>query len=234
MRQHAVTAQLSPSHTTHRLRILAAGVACCSSPYRSLLEQGERNGDPRRRMTLPALTNARREPILNVFILESTTMDLSERKLAQGMVIGFILLLAAGSIGYRLLVVHHLEQTSAMFIGLPAVLAIGVALLPRTKTATGTIVKVLSLFLLLYGILLGEGFICILMASPLVLGVGCIVGVVVENATSRPRLLVFVPIVLLGLEGTAPQLSFPREEVVSVQKIASAAPADIRSRLASP
>ncbi len=160
-------------------------------------------------------------------------MDLSERKLAQGMVIGFILLLAAGSIGYRLLVVHHLEQTSAMFIGLPAVLAIGVALLPRTKTATGTIVKVLSLFLLLSGILLGEGFICILMASPLVLGVGCIVGVVVENATSRPRLLVFVPIVLLGLEGTAPQLSFPREEVVSVEKIVSAAPADIRSRLAA-
>jgi hypothetical protein len=161
-------------------------------------------------------------------------MDLSQRKLAQGMVIGLILLLAAGSIGYRLLVVHHLEQTSAMFIGLPAILAIGVALLPRSESATAAIVKVLSIFLLLSGVLLGEGFICILMATPLVLGMGAIIGVIIDN-NRRPgaRLLVVVPVMLLGLEGTSPQLSFPREEVVAVEKIVSASPADVRSRLAA-
>src|SRR5580765_3352353 len=109
------------------------------------------------------------------------TMDLAERKRGKGMVIGLILLLAAGSISYRLLVVHHLEQTSAMFIGLPAILAIGVALLPRSESATAAIVKVLSIFLLLSGVLLGEGFICILMATPLVLGMGAIIGVIIDN-----------------------------------------------------
>jgi hypothetical protein len=163
-------------------------------------------------------------------------MDRTEPRTAQTTLIGLIILLALGSIGYRVLVAHRLEQTAAMFIGLPAILAIGIALLPRAKSATGMIVKVLTLLLLLSGILLAEGFICIIMAAPLVLGVGCIIGLVIDYVRRKQRLqgtsmLVIIPIALMGAEGTIPQLSFPRENVVWVEKVVHATAADVQFML---
>jgi len=162
-------------------------------------------------------------------------MNMTQRRTARVMIIALTLLLAAGSLGYRWLTWHHLEQTSAMFIGLPAILAIAIAMLPQPKSATGTILKTLSLFLLLSGILLGEGFICILMAAPLVLGVGCLVGMARDREQRRRGVpLMALPlIVLMGVEGTTPQLSFPREEQVSVEKTIAATPSEIRTALAT-
>lgn len=162
-------------------------------------------------------------------------MNLRDRIPPRPTLIGVILLLAAGSLGYRWLAWHHLEQTSAMFVGLPAILAIAIAMIPPPKSVTGTILRVLSLFLLMSGILFGEGFICILMAAPIVLGVGCIIGMLVDHGRRRRGVpLMALPlIVLMGVEGTTPQLSFPREEVVSVEKTVAATLADVRSALAA-
>src|SRR3954452_8775906 len=160
--------------------------------------------------------------------MRGARMNMTQRRTARVMIIALTLLLAAGSLGYRWLTWHHLEQTSAMFIGLPAILAIAIAMLPQPKSATGTILKTLSLFLLLSGILLGEGFICILMAAPLVLGVGCLVGMARDREQRRRGVpLMALPlIVLMGVEGTTPQLSFPREEQVSVEKTIAATPSE--------
>src|SRR5690349_23642979 len=78
-----------------------------------------------------------------------------------------ILALAVAGVLYRVLVLHKLEQTAALFIGLPAVLAIILALTPQAKSATGMIMKVMTIALLMSGPILGEGFICIIMAAPL-------------------------------------------------------------------
>ena len=59
------------------------------------------------------------------------------------------------------------DQTGAFFVGLPAILAITVALSPRAKTLTGTTFKAVTFGLLLSGVLVGEGFVCIVMAAPL-------------------------------------------------------------------
>jgi hypothetical protein len=64
---------------------------------------------------------------------------------------------------YRLIVLGRLEQTAVLFVGIPTVLAILLAVVPKAKTVKGGITKGLTLFLLLSGPLLGEGFICILM-----------------------------------------------------------------------
>lgn len=162
-------------------------------------------------------------------------MNLRDRIPPRSTLIGVILLLVAGSFGYRLLVWNHLEQTSAMFVGLPAILAIAVAMLPSPKSATGLILKVLSLFVLMSAVLFGEGSICILMAAPLVLGVGCIVGLIIDHEKRRRGIpLMALPlIVLMGVEGTTPQLSFPREEQVSVEKTVTATPAEVRAALAA-
>lgn len=56
---------------------------------------------------------------------------------------------AVGSLLYRLLTHQHLEQTAALFIGIPSVLAVVVALQPAAQTVTGTIVKAITLALLI-------------------------------------------------------------------------------------
>jgi hypothetical protein len=159
---------------------------------------------------------------------------------SRWMLVGVIFALALGSVLYRLLVWSRLEQTSALFIGLPAILAAVVALTPRAKSSTGMIMKVMTLALLMSGILLGEGFICILMAAPLFYLVGLIVGVVIDSVKRREaeerakRIygLLALPLVLLfSLEGVHHDLSFSRAEVVSVSRTVAADPLNVERAL---
>lgn len=159
---------------------------------------------------------------------------------SRWVLVGVIFALALGSVLYRLLVWSRLEQTSALFIGLPAVLAVAVALMPRAKSSTGMIMKVMTLALLMSGILLGEGFICILMAAPLFYLVGYIVGLVMdrdqrneaENRNRRLSGLLVLPLVaLFSLEGVHRDLSFPRAEVVNVSRTVAADAASVERAL---
>jgi hypothetical protein len=155
-------------------------------------------------------------------------------------IVGLILVLAVGSLGYRTLVLHKLEQTSALFIGLPAVLALVLALTPQTKSVTGMILKIMTLLLLLSGIVLGEGFICIVMAAPLFYGIGLIVGLSMDAAERRRRrregawmgLLVLLPLVPASLEGVRPEWSFSRDETVFAERIVAAAAGEVEKSLA--
>ena len=102
--------------------------------------------------------------------LPMTWDEVDERrriKPAQWALAGIIVALTASGIAYRLLVLHRLEQTSALFIGLPALLALVLALTPRAKSVTGIVMKGTTIALLLSAPILGEGFVCILMAAPI-------------------------------------------------------------------
>lgn len=130
--------------------------------------------------------------------------------------------MAVASALYRLLVVGNLEQSALMFIGLPTALAILLGALPPAKSATGMIVKGVTLFLLMLGILYIEGFICILMAAPFFYAIGIVVGLIIDLTKSRRewnnrfRLIVFPTLILMSLEGTTGMFSFPRDETVTV------------------
>lgn len=155
-----------------------------------------------------------------------------------GPYIGLCLVLATASILYRVLVLGHKEQSALMFIGLPTALAILLGLMPAAKTATGSIIKGITLFLLLLGILLIEGFICILMAAPLFYSVGFIIGIFVDKARAnremarRFRLVVLPTLAVMSLEGVTGILSFPRDETVTVAREVAMPPAEARARLA--
>jgi hypothetical protein len=156
-------------------------------------------------------------------------------------VIGLAIVMAAGSLGYRVLVSKHLEQTAALFIGLPAVLAILVALTRPPKSATGVILKAMTLLLLLSGILLGEGFICIVMAAPLFYLVGFVIGRIVDAAEKRRQRrldvrlygLILLPFLPLSLEGVRPSLSFSRAEEVTVERTVPASAEAVQRSLES-
>jgi len=77
---------------------------------------------------------------------------------AQWWVIGLAIAFMAGSVLYRYLTHSPYGRSAAMFIGIPAVLAVLLALTPKAKTVTGGIIKGITLSLLVIAPLLGEGY----------------------------------------------------------------------------
>lgn len=148
-----------------------------------------------------------------------------------------VLALAATGIVYRILVSRHLEQTSLLFLGIPALLATLMAFRPRAKTVTGGIMKAMTIGLLLSGPFLGEGFICIVMAAPIFYLVGAIIGLLVDWFLRRKKPVIVPCLILLGLspmslEGAHPRLSLNREESVTVTRVVAAPAAEVEAALA--
>jgi len=150
--------------------------------------------------------------------------------------IAAILALTSASLFYRVLVLGALEQTSALFIGLPAILAVFVALLPPGRSYTAMLLKITTLLLLLSGVLLAEGFICIVMAAPLFYAVGTFFGVLLDMVrTDRitARVLIVSPLLLLSLEGVHPALDTDRSEAITVSRTTALSPAAVEAALAA-
>ena len=168
------------------------------------------------------------------------TEDSEGPKLARHGLLAIILMMTAGSVIYRLLVYENLEQSSILFIGIPSILAVIAVLTPKANSTLGVILKGMTICLLMSGILLGEGFICIVMASPLFYFVGLIVGLIADGRkrnykdSRRGTLsLLLLPLVPLSLEGSLPALSFNRDETVQVERVVDATAAEVESELAS-
>jgi hypothetical protein len=123
-------------------------------------------------------------------------------------------------------------HSSLLFIGLPGVLACLLALAPRAGTAKGGIVKGITFALLLIAPLVGEGYLCILMASPLFYATGLAIGATIDASRNKTTTLscTTVVVLVLSLDGIAP--SHPREEMVSVTRVVAASAQDVRKALA--
>lgn len=145
-----------------------------------------------------------------------------------------IIAVGAGSVMYRLIVHGRLEQTALLFVGIPTVLALLLAMTPRAETAKGGIMKGMTVALLLSGPLLGEGFICIVMASPIFYLVGLLVGFIVDRNNRKAQtnisclLIILLP---LSVEGSSPMLSFSREEKVQSSKIVNGSEQEVQFAL---
>jgi hypothetical protein len=155
----------------------------------------------------------------------------------QWSVVGIILALTAVGVFYRIFALNGLAQSSALFIGLPAILAIILTLTPQATSATGVIMKSTTVALLMSGPILGEGFICIIMAAPLFYLVGAVIGLMTDHRRRKEKsptvpIVILFPILLASLEGTTPSLSFPRQEEITVTRIVNGSPADVERVLA--
>src|SRR5271154_764822 len=153
----------------------------------------------------------------------------------QWKLIFLILAVATGSVMYRLIVWKTMEQTSVLFVGIPTVLAIVLAVTPKAKTAMGGIMRGITLALLLSGVLLGEGFICIVMAAPLFYAVGAVVGLLVgpgrKGFDSTTRSFVLLLLLPMSLEGVTPALSFNRDETVQASQVVTATTEEVQRAL---
>ena len=149
--------------------------------------------------------------------------------------IALTLAVAIGSVLYRIFTRERLGHSAALFIGIPATLAILLALTPRAKTATGGIVRGITFALLIIAPLLGEGYLCILIAAPLFYLVGILIGAIVDwSQRKRSTTVTCLAVFLLPmcLEGITPQLSFNRAQTVEAQAIVNASAAAVAEALA--
>ena len=163
-------------------------------------------------------------------------MDGTEKKLSQSQwnLIFLILAVAVGSLLYRLIARGRLEQTGLLFIGIPSVLAIFLTMTPKAKNVVGAIVKGITLFLLLSGPLLGEGFVCIVVAAPLFYAVGILVGVLIDSSRKKRKATLTCLVLLLtpmSFEGVSPRLSFNREQAVSASEVVNAPALEVERAL---
>jgi len=153
--------------------------------------------------------------------------------------VGLLIALVVFSIGYRLIVGVELEQSSMLFIGLPAVFAVLLSYTEPPKSGIGLVLKGTTLALLMSMVLLGEGMICVLMAAPIIYAVILAVwGLIAlfERVFNKnvARCSVALPLALVSLEGTTEALSFERHEQVAVSRTTNAEPAAVVERLAAP
>jgi hypothetical protein len=176
------------------------------------------------------------KPDERITIPETNEPSTGHANSAQWMIAGFLFIaLVVGGLSYKLIMSSGLGHTSLLFIGIPAVLAILLVLSPTPKSATGSILRGMTLALLIVAPLLGEGYLCILFASPLFLAVGFVVGTVVDHTNAkRPSTLSCVALVLLplSLEGIVPQLTHNRAESVEATQVVSASASQVEAALA--
>lgn len=145
-----------------------------------------------------------------------------------------ILAAVIASIWYRFAVWNHLEQTAVLFIGIPALIAVVCVLTPKPVNATGTAVKAVTLFIGISGIFLGEGFICIVMASPIFYLVAVVIGIARDRAKNNATIvscLIFIAMVPISSEGVLPGMSFNPVGTVMAERTIPATPEQVKSAL---
>jgi len=113
-----------------------------------------------------------------------------------------VIILVVTSLVFRLLNQWRLEQTSLLFIGVPALITLLVIKYAnKPKTAYATMFYVVTLFLLLCGILFGEGLICLIIMSPLFYGIGALIVAITNSLNKRNKknlkAYILLPILLL-------------------------------------
>jgi hypothetical protein len=151
---------------------------------------------------------------------------------------------AAASLAYRIATATSLEHTALVFVGVPAILAVAVAMTPQAGTARGTIFRATTLALLLAGVAFGEAFVCILFAAPLIYLVAGGIGFFIDWSAKRRReksagfahapALVLLVAAIPAMEGVVPRFEFPRDAEVTAVRVVPASAAEVERALASP
>lgn len=135
------------------------------------------------------------------------------------------------------------DHTAAMYIGVPTLLALALTLVPRPKSIAMGAVKWLTIALLLAVPLLREGFVCVVMAAPILYFIAAFVGALFDGfenwARKRGKSGVEAPmlatvVALLSLEGAHPLLTVDTHQTVVREHVVAASVDEIRERLSEP
>lgn len=144
--------------------------------------------------------------ILTLLLLEpncKTTMSENKPNNARKNTLYLIVIvLVIASVVFRIINKWNFETTSILFVGLPALMALLLIRYSKTpKTAYGLVFFVVTLFLLLSAILLGEGIVCVIFMAPIFYGVAAIIAFIFEyfkkKGKSNLSAIIIFPLILL-------------------------------------
>jgi hypothetical protein len=158
---------------------------------------------------------------------------------ARKQLIGFIIVLAVVNVAYRLVYLTGASRTAALYVGVPTLLAVGLALTPRRKSATGMLLKGSTLALLIACVVLPEGLLCLIFAVPLVALISVTVGGSIDLARRHRRgqgptlMVVTLPLLLMSLEGIAGS-PFDSHDAATATITVAATPAQVAAALTAP
>lgn len=135
--------------------------------------------------------------------------------------LSLIIVMLLATLFYRYIVFQKVDQSAMMFVGLPVFLAVLLSYTKPMKTRTGSIMKGITFFLLLLMILAIEGAICVLMAAPFFYAIGFIVGIFADRARvqremDKLKFSTLAVLAVMSVEGVNEQLSFQRDEKITV------------------
>jgi hypothetical protein len=141
-------------------------------------------------------------------------------------VTAIIVAVALAAVWYRVVVAGGLQQTAALFVGIPALLAVVVVFGVTPRTSVGVACKAVTIGLLVSLLFLGEGILCIAMSAPLFYGVAVgIAGLLgrMRSSPRRPQRIYYCMAVLavlpLSFEGVTEYTSIERQEQVSETRV---------------
>lgn len=152
--------------------------------------------------------------------------------------VAMIAVLAAAVAFYELLAGRNLAHSGALFIGIPAILAMAAVFIP-TGSAKGVAMKTVTLGLLTALVLLPEGILCIGMAAPLFYFVALLIGVGLDARRSPEppqwrRLssgILFVSLGAMTSEGVTPATTINRDATVSETRVVRVPAQDVERAL---
>jgi hypothetical protein len=159
---------------------------------------------------------------------------------ARRVLAGIIAAVSLAYLAYKGIFANQLQQTAALFVGIPTILAIVVVLCVSPRSAKGVACKAVTVGLLVSFVFLGEGMLCILMSAPIFYGVAIGIGAASDAAHLRERSrtayssLMLLMIVPMSLEGVTESLSFRRNETVTATRMVRASAAEIQRALLEP
>jgi len=149
----------------------------------------------------------------------------------------FVISLVVLSYFVKFLHAGKLEQSALFYTGVPALLAILLSFAPTSQSPMGAMMKGTTFLLLFAGIVFSEGLVCLLLAAPIfylvALTIGLICHVSSEKRRKRAKLRcstigVFI---LFSLEGVTEQLSFDRDETITIQTTLTLTPNQVLAKL---
>lgn len=158
-----------------------------------------------------------------------------------------LIMIAAMSLGVRLLIGYRFHETALLYVGIPFLIALVLILVRPTGHVSWKrdyLIRMMDAFIIMLGssVVLFEGFVCVVMFMPIYLTVVLLVFISDyfsrrAKAKGRSTLSIHVLplfIALSAAEGMDPQLSLDRNEQVSVSHVVQASVADIKNNLLQP
>jgi hypothetical protein len=146
--------------------------------------------------------------------------------------------------GYSGLIGTGLEQTSALFIGIPVLLSIACVFVPIGRSSVGVACKAVTIGLLISLIFLGEGMVCVAMSAPLFYLVAIFMAKIHDENSGDDRhnrgrsrifsLLAMMAVAPLSVEGVVPMTTIDRNVVVSETRIIAATHDQVAGALVAP